>query len=177
MSSRRVPDLIDPVVMAARQQQLEGVFELSELSRIKASLADGFGTVSFQLLFHRDRKTVVISGDVDSVLQLQCQRCMQLMQWPVHSNVSLAVVSSMDEADRLSDAYEPVLLTETKLPLKDIVEEELLLALPVIPQHTGDCPSYAEAMPGSESALTASVDDDERYQPFANLSELIKRGE
>lgn len=176
MSSRHVPDLIDPVVMAGKQQQLEGGFELSELSRIKDSLADTSGTVSFQLLFHRDRKNIVISGDVDSVLQLRCQRCMELMQWPVHGDVSLAVVSSMDEADRLPDAYEPVLLTETKIPLKDIVEEELLLALPVIPQHAGDCPSGVEVESSAEPALTVSADD-ERYQPFANLAELIKSGE
>ncbi len=175
MSSRRIPDLIDPVVMAGKQQQLEGGFELSELSRIKDSLADASGTVSFQLLFHRDRKIIVISGDVDSVLQLRCQRCMELMQWPVHGDVSLAVVSSMDEADRLPDAYEPVLLTETKLPLKDIIEEELLLALPVIPQHAGDCPSPAEAESSAEPTLTVSAED-ERYQPFANLAELIKSG-
>lgn len=178
MSSGRLPILIDPIALAGKQQQLQGTYVQSELTRVKNAVADdASGVVSFQLLFQKRRKAVVITGRVQSELQLKCQCCMQLMRWPINNDISLGVVASMDEADLLPESHEPVLLTEETLSLKDLVEEELLLALPVVPQHEGQCPVKGATSEVKKVVETSPDADDERYKPFANLSELIKTGE
>jgi uncharacterized protein len=66
------------------------------------------------------------------------------MVWPVASDLRLGIVSSLDEADRLPDSLEPFLLSgDVRVSLDELVEDELLLSIPPVPQHSG-CVSLAE---------------------------------
>ena len=122
------------------------------------------GEVSFELRFGKDGKFAVVTGIVEADLELQCQCCLGPIAWPVSSRVNLAIVSSLDQANLLPETYEPLLLEAEALSLTDIIQEELLLAVPSIPQHR-----QCEASPtrGGE-AMPA------RPNPFAVLAKLKK---
>jgi len=58
----------------------------------------------------------------------------------VAEKVELAVVSGIEEAERLPDHYEPLLVEESLIRPRDLIEDELLLGLPQIPRHaSGKC--------------------------------------
>ena len=78
--------------------------------------------------------------------------------------VSLGVVASLEEADRLRESYEPLLFDGgAPIRLSDLVQDELVLAIPPIPQHA-DCGSAAHAGPLAETG--------HRENPFAVLAQL-----
>ena len=129
----RLPELIDPLGFADKESELIGQIALSSLDRLSEMLADDSGAVSVRLVFSREGRLATIKGQIAATLVVQCQNCLQVMDWPVDSKIKLGIVTSLDEADRLPEDYEPLLVGEGKIPLKDIVEDELLLSLPAFP--------------------------------------------
>jgi len=163
-----LPELIDPLALAEKNRQFKGHLPLSKMTRIQDVLLRREGEVSFELRFGKDGKFAVVTGMVEADLELQCQCCLGPIAWTVSSRVNLAVVSSIDEADLLPDAYEPLLLEEDSIPLADIIQEELLLAVPTIPQH-GQC----EASAPRERVPMPTIP--QRPNPFAVLAKLKKQ--
>jgi uncharacterized protein len=57
----------------------------------------------------------------------------------VDDNIKLGIVTTIEQADKLPEDFEPLLLEEESILLKDIVEDELLLILPAFPKHQHKC--------------------------------------
>jgi len=163
-----LPEFIDPLALADRGRQFKGSLPLSKMTRLQDVLLDGPGEVSFVLRFGKDGKLATVTGLVEAELRLQCQRCLGAVLWPVSCKVSLGVVRSIAEADLLAESYEPLLLEGDTLALADIVQEELLLALPAIPRHSA-CEPAAQAAPEQAKAADAAP---QRPNPFAVLAKL-----
>ena len=166
--AEHLPEFIDPLALADKGRQFKGSLPLSKMTRLQDLLADGQGEAGFVLRFGRDGKVATVTGVVEAELALQCQCCLGAIPWPVHCQVSLGVVRSLAEADLLPESYEPLLLEEDSMPLADIVQEELLLALPAIPQHEV-CEPAAQAAPIEE---IKSPEVPKRPNPFAVLATL-----
>lgn len=126
---------IDLTRLADKSEIFKSELRLSEFERLKEFLADDADIVEFELLFRNEGKTTEISGYVKTKLALVCQICLKKLAWPVNSQISLAVVSSIEEADSLPDFYEPLIVDKKGVAIKDIIEDELILALPTIPKH------------------------------------------
>lgn len=165
-------DRADPWRLASRGQTLAGRIALGSLPRLAPSLAVP-GEAEYRLAFHLDsERRAVVSGEVSAELTVQCQRCLEPMVIAVDSRFELAFVRGLDEAARLPAAYEPALAEDGRVRPADLVEDELLLALPPVPLHeAGRCGARAEA----------SVSDDQpgptsETNPFAVLAALRDGG-
>jgi uncharacterized protein len=79
-------------------------------------------------------------------------------------------VKSDAEIETLAPEYEPLVSADGRVALKELVEDELLLALPLVPRHEGDaaCGGFTETAADAESG-------EARKNPFAELAKL-KRG-
>lgn len=146
----RLPKYVDPTVLADRNACLEGSLPLVEMDRLGEILTDSAGRVSIKLNFARQGKWVFVDGQLDALLYLKCQRCLEAIEWPVNSAFKLGVVRTLAQADLLPEGVEPLLLSEEeKIVLQEVIEDELLLNLPVIPKHQEQCevPSEAEQKP------------------------------
>lgn len=135
----RLPELIDPLNFADKRIELVGEIDLTRLIRLKELLVDDSGKVSVKLFFSREGRLASIQGDVSAHLIVQCQNCLRPLEISVSNNIKLGIVSSLEEADKLSEDFDPLIVGDEKIPLKDIVEDELLLALPAFPKHTTQC--------------------------------------
>lgn len=136
----QLPELIDPLQCAEKRRSFKGEIALSALPRLVDALAETSGHVAFSLAFDKQGSRAVVEGHLCATLLLTCQNCLHSLAWPVEIDFHLGIVTSPDEANLLPEAYEPLLVGEDKIPLRDIVEEELLLSLPAFPKHTeGDC--------------------------------------
>ncbi|MBS0359566.1 MAG: DUF177 domain-containing protein [Proteobacteria bacterium] len=110
---------------------------LSELERLSPQLCDSDGQVQVTLDFGTDLEgQAYVKGAVSANLSLICQRCMQPMDYPVESQFSLGVVKDADAIEKLSSQYEPLLVREDgTVETAELIEEELLLSLPIVPKH------------------------------------------
>ena len=126
--------------------------EIARLSRLRPLLASTEGSVDYRLSFGRDERGYgVVTGRVFGELRLRCQRCNEAMALPVDSALSLALTEGLDEAAALPDDYDPLLLDGRLIRSSELVEDELLLAVPVIPRHAeGTCEAPLPKAPPGE---------------------------
>jgi uncharacterized protein len=139
----RLPHQIDPFRLAEAGTQLSGNLPLRQFQRLREVLADDAGEIAVKLDFDVDELGVpIVLGTISASLVLTCQRCLGGFDYPVEVEIALAWVKTELEADKLPLRYEPYVVEETPLLLNDVIEEELLLALPQIPMHEeADCPA------------------------------------
>jgi uncharacterized protein len=169
--SQRLPDHLDPWRFADLGNRISGAFELETLPRLAACLVDTDGEVRFDLEFYRNgSRRPCLRGQVTALLYLECQRCLEKMELPVDSRISLAFVESLDEAERLPEDLDPQLVEEGRVSLRDLIEDELLLALPQVALHPeGTCAPYV-----AESG--DRIGEEKRANPFAVLEQLKRKG-
>jgi uncharacterized protein len=168
-----LPKLLDPWLLIETGASFEGALALSSFPRLADFLLESEGEATYWLGFTRDaERRGIVRGEVRARLRLVCQRCLGAVDYPVERAFTLAPVRGLDEIDRLRDDYEPLLLSGEQLHSADLVEDELLLALPQIPTHgPGEC----EAPTVPRSAKDGAEVDLEAPRPFAALAEW-KRG-
>ena len=169
--SSHLPEYVDPLALAEKGCLIEGEYPLNGLLRLQGMLANYEGAVRFELNFDREGRSRVITGSVSTDLVLDCQVCMDAIKLPVKRKVSLSVVTTIEQAERLPEEYEALLLTSTEetVVLMDIVEDELLLALPDIAKH-GDCTHNAN----SRVSINEEAELEEPVNPFSVLANLKK---
>jgi uncharacterized protein len=169
MSGERLPVHIDPIRMADTRRLLQGEVALAEMPRLVDALQDGDGNVSVSLEFGIDEEGIrVMRGRVQAEVTLVCQRCLEAMRHQVDNQFALGLVRSETEAEELPSHYEPLLLDGKPLFLRDVIEDEMLLALPIVPRHP---PQECGAKMESGKAETEQ-DGGQRDNPFASLAEL-----
>lgn len=173
--SDRLPEFIDPVSFADKRAELKGEIDLSRLRRLADTLADDAGSVEVELAFAKEGRLAMIEGRITTNLTVYCQNCLQKMTWPVDVRVRLGIVSSIDEASRLPADCEPLLVASKKIPLKEIVEDELILALPTFPKHSAPCYDANNACSGRAELLKAGQSD--LKNPFSILAKLKNTGD
>ncbi len=135
--SERLPERVNPFLLAERGRVLEGVLPLNRLPRLAEVLAaDVAEQARVRLAFMRGRSGIaVLDGEVSAELALTCQRCLEPMAYPVESRINLALVESDAEAARLQEGYDTLLVEDETLSIPELIEDELLLALPLVPMH------------------------------------------
>lgn len=144
-STRVLPAKVRYPETGVRPLVFDGVIPLARLSRLRAARfdqSDSDGAVTVHLETGRaDDGGGQVEGRLRGSLTLRCERCLQALNWPFDLAVTLRLVRSEDEERRLLDHCEPLLLEDDWLPLHALVEDEILLALPMAPAHpAGDCP-------------------------------------
>ena len=174
MKTGALPKQLDLRGLAARGVHIEGTVSPEDLPRLADSgiaIADS-GSAAFD--FRRDEEArYVLAVCVKAKLVMKCQRCLSDMEVPVKSASLLACVWTDEEAATLPATYEPLLVDDTA-DLSDIVEEEILLAIPVSPIHDKECESAEQrAALQTDKEEAAAVDETgERDSPFAVLERL-----
>ena len=164
--------LRDVDLMADGRVCVDFAIALDELSRVRMQLADRGGLATGQVRFDREPGWPVAEIELAARLVLTCQRCLAPLDWPIASRGRVALVGSGEEAQRAPAELETVLAAEHRVSVRDLVEEELLLALPIVPQHieTGCAPARRARSPRRDGA------GEERNRPFERLDELLGRG-
>lgn len=171
----QLPEFIDPLHLADKRGELKGQIPVNKLDRLSDLLFSDTGAVTVDLFFGREGRLAKVEGQIETVLELKCQNCLQSVQWPVKSSIKLGIVTSIDQADRLPEDYEPLLVEEGKTLLKNIIEDELLLILPTFPKHSHDCLGQNPANKMAEFVLNEQPSPAEN--PFSILAKFKNTGD
>ncbi|WP_323681199.1 YceD family protein [Lamprobacter sp.] len=137
----------------------------------------GGGSVRYRFEFGSDSDgRATARGSVAASLSLRCQRCFERYELAVDADVSLALVSGLDEANALPSQYEPWLVEDRLMRPADLIEDELVLAVPAIPRHQeGECQppgSLAKDAQAPIEQIKASPVAAASRHPFAGLAVL-----
>lgn len=133
----QLPQLVDPYECLRQRAVFEGQLSSGQMLRLSALLTAPSHNITFRIAFDSDEsERCMIECSVKASLSVMCQRCGQEMDCPVDSRSMLVVITSNDKADELPEAYDPLLLIDgAPVVLLDLIEDELLLAIPMIPRH------------------------------------------
>jgi uncharacterized protein len=159
---------VNVAVLADAGSRVELAVPVERLHRIAEFLTSLEGVVTGSVRLAREQGRIVAEVELATTLALRCQRCMQPLQLPVECHSRVVLVADEAAAAGVAPELETALAPDGRLPLADLVEEELLLALPAAPRHAGACPGGQRG----ESAQTVSGPT---QRPFANLGELLGR--
>ena len=156
--------VIDAAEFAAAGAKQQGVLPLSGFPRLRDVLASDAGEIAYEIEGARDsRGRLGLRIRVRGSVPLRCQRCLEPMAYAVSSDELLVLAASQAEIDAEPagvDAPDRV-VAANDMPVSDLVEDELILAVPYAPRHAGCA--------GRQAAGEAT-----KTLPFAHLRGLMR---
>jgi uncharacterized protein len=155
--------VIDGFEFARAGANLQGVWPIRDFPRLRDMLAAHDGEVAYQLEGVRDeRGRPGLRVRMRGTLGLRCQRCLEALPFEVRSDETLVLAGTQAEIDaEPADVHSPDRVVAGKeMPVRDLLEDELILALPYAPRHEG-CSARA-----ADAAAKSS--------PFAGLRGLMR---
>ncbi|HEY4065665.1 MAG TPA: YceD family protein [Burkholderiaceae bacterium] len=176
MSVREFDPLrLDVALFAKEAGALAGEWPLRQLERVAASSAPGAPVTDADAVrwTARGELHALRGGEVQTWLAvgaatqvaLECQRCLKPVDVPLQIARRFLFVQGEDAAAQLdTDSEDDVLALTRALDLRELIEDELLLAMPIVPRHEV-CPEPL-ALPDDDDGL------DEAPNPFAALAAL-----
>lgn len=160
--------IIDSLEFSRQGKSLAGCVVVNDLPRLAESVANVEAALSWQLRGEKDEEgKLFLELAVEGVLSLICQRCLAEMALPVSVAERLLLVpdGAPWPEDELEDDSMDAIAAEREMSVLTLVEDEVLLALPVVPRHPD------QAMCRS----LVRVDEDLPASPFALLEQLKKK--
>ena len=169
MKNLKLPITIDPFKSAQRRLECEGVFKLSEMDRLRSVCDTCSGQVKVNVKFNVDELGLfVLSGQASASVALTCQRCNEAFNEQLKVEFIFSPVKKPELAAELPSYYDAIELDENgEVNLRELVEDELLLAIPLIPRHQlEDCSAPADSVWGE------LPEELEKPNPFDVLKQL-----
>ena len=163
----RLPETVNFLRQVEKNACYEGAWPLARLERLSQVISDTSGVVTARLRFGTSAGTRCLDGVVKADLELRCERCLEPVKKHIESGFRFGLVISEEEAESLPKEFEPLVITDTVQSLIDLVEDELLLSLPIVARHDEEC---------SDILLKHKNDgvaQNETYRPFAALKDLM----
>ena len=144
-----LPESVDAWRMVQARRSFQGSLPLASLPRLRGSLAASDGVVDFDLEFGKDDLGMAhLRVRAQASLPLTCQRTLEVFRLPVHVDTRLGLIAQEADEAALPGGYEPLLTVDGNLHLADVIEDELILALPVVPVKPGtehEAPAFTGA--------------------------------
>lgn len=168
------PCRLDVAALGAEGGELSGAWPGHTLARLADSqtLPQDSPPLAVDWQVRGERRAVT-GGDPELWLHLEagtsvwleCQRCLQPFQQPLAVQRRLRFVRDEAQAEALdAESEDDVLALPRWLDLRELIEDELLLSLPLIPRHE-QCP---QPLPQAGADLVPH-EAEERPHPFAVL--------
>lgn len=165
--------LVDPYQYATQSRDVASKLSRLDLPRF-SELAefDESGVTYTMTFFYDEEKRCCIQGNAKVSIKLKCYRCLQMYPYTIDTNFQLYTVEN-DVTNNLSKQLEVVVMKNGLVSLVNIVEDELILSLPLAQVH-------AENDPACSGLYSSSLKSDDEVKPdnaFANFKNLVNRQE
>lgn len=178
MFERVLPETVKPFKLARQNARLVGVVPLSAFGNFAsgAVLPTAEHVVRVELGFENGPGGVALmTGELAATIPFQCQRCLDPVVLDISADVRLAIFEQEIDEAVLPEGFEPMQAEDEQVRLVDLIEQELILAAPIVPVHeTCD----AVEMPVQEIEIEEpSEAEPQKESPFAGLSDLLAKSE
>ena len=166
-----LPSQIDPRKLAIQGALLEGHIAVDDLTRLSLSVEAIKDPVNVSIKFELDEsKQYLATGSAAVSVKVICQRCLDLMTVDLVSDFALQIIWSEEQIPNVAPNYEPWVVIDRTADLVSAIEDELLLALPIVNYHRIDeCSGEA-----FQDTAVDSTEEPDNYSPFSILKQLKK---
>jgi uncharacterized protein len=115
-------------------------FSIKDLPRINEITHNNSDKIKVNCSFYVENDTIpCIDGEISLNIYLTCQRCLEALPLSLDLNFNLAFVKNENQAEELSKHLEIYLFENEELSLIDLISDEILLSIPMVPKHNLDC--------------------------------------
>ena len=135
MSQRIV---INSLVFAREERSLQGELPVARLARVLDKLVDSAGSLSYRVsgrINPRNRPQLLLQ--LDGLLSVCCQRCLEGIDYPLAVCSVLEFVDDEEDLtqEEIEDDSKDFLLAQSELDVVALIEDEIILDLPLVPRH------------------------------------------
>lgn len=158
--------LIHPERISSKPIVLEGTFAPAELERLEDAVANGEGQLRYRITAVLDRqRRQVVSCIIEGFVFLTCQSSLEVFRHDVSIDDRLVLVPTEAALPSIEEESETedYLVADEPLDIRDLVEDAVLLALPMVPRK-----------PGMEEPRAGNGEAVRKESPFAALAGLKK---
>lgn len=166
-----IPNKVSATSALTHPHQFAGDLAVRNLERLADLVAGGQGSVQAELTTDREAGYPRLHGQVTGQLALECQRCNRVFDWPLKLQVDLRLVFSEQDERAALQGSDPYRVENDELPIREMVEDEILLALPML-ARCESCENSVNAVPEKKQA--ARKQETQRDNPFAALIGKLK---
>ena len=156
---------IDSLDFARNGQKINGEVQIVELPRLLDVLENSQGALSYAVRGGLDKLgNPLLDFSITGNCRLRCQRCLNSLDYAIQldSRLLLRDQAGLDELDNDENEFDSI-LAEAHLDVLDLLEEEILLSLPIAPRHELGACQVADGDAGAYN---------KEPQPFAVLAKL-----
>ncbi|HEY9182378.1 MAG TPA: YceD family protein [Gammaproteobacteria bacterium] len=135
--------------LAAREVALTGDLDLGKLTRLKGLLHSDAGSVRASLRFRQRRDGWVgVELTYQAAVHLVCQRCLEPFRDELTDRVDIVLADAASVPSAVPEGFEPFELEGGRLLPAQLIEDELIVAIPLVAKHARieDCGGLARTL-------------------------------
>jgi uncharacterized protein len=135
--------------LADREGVLSGELQLSKLRRLVGMLHSDAGSVRASLKFGQRRDGALeVELTCTAAVVLTCQRCLEPFRHELVGRVNVVLADAESTPDTVPEGYEPFELVDGRFSPAELIEDELIVSMPLAPKHErlADCGSVARSL-------------------------------
>ena len=138
--NKSLPGQLKLFNFAKKEISLSGLYQISDFPRISEISNNKKDNIKVDLSFYlKNNKTPCVDGIIDLDIVLPCQRCLDDLSIALKVNFNLAFVRHDQQSEELDSNYEIYVIKEEELATLDLISDEILLSIPMVPTHDYDC--------------------------------------
>lgn len=169
-----IPQRVRASAVVAQATRFEGELPVGALPRLLAVLPYPDIALQVALQGASPRGQAQLHGRVSGRLPMQCLRCERSFDWALEVRLDLRLVTDEEEERRLLQDADPYWVQDDQLPLHDLIEDEVLLGLPMLPR----CPACENSVQQAPPQVLGEVQKVQlKENPFAALKGKLKQDE
>ena len=137
----QLPKTIKLFNFAKKEVNLHGEYKISNVPRVSEVARNVEDNLKVNLSFNLENgKTPCVKGIIESKIVLDCQRCLDTLDLNLKVLFNLAFVRFESQAEGLDKSFEVYVIGEDEeLDTLNLISDEILLSLPMVPSHEFDC--------------------------------------
>lgn len=157
--------------LAGEKRAIDTELSSAELPRVAKAVLPGSGPFHVQFAFEAAQQGIIlVKGHITGQLSVRCQRCLDDLVIQVDSHPRLALLFKEQQRELLTGDYEPITVPSGEVRVADLIEDEILLTLPIAPKHAiDDCGPLNENVTKLERSGATG-----KAAPFADLAKMMR---
>ncbi|WP_116962956.1 YceD family protein [Fastidiosibacter lacustris] len=170
--SQQKTNHLNPIKSAKENLVIDKTFVFSNLDTLHDCVIKGEYSFHFSGNFSCQHEKTLLDGKVTGNVELICQRTLEPFTFNIESDIKLGFVTDDRFFKNFPDDYEPYIYKDNQIDLTHLIEEEVLLCIPMIPKkERNDC-QVEQNTPYCGVLETGDTEKQDKHNPFAALKEL-----
>ena len=162
--NKSLPSQLKLFNFAKKEISLSGLYQISDFPRISEIASNKKDNIRADLSFYlKNNKTPCVDGIIELDIVLACQRCLDDLSIILKIDFNLAFVRYEKQGEELDSYYEIYVTEEDELATLDLISDEILLSIPMVPTHDYDC---------IKEINEQEIVEEKSENPFAKLKKI-----